>query len=127
MSGYFFQVSFYYTYRLTVYSFKSSYCQFVEGKYGNIWLVLRANMDIFGHKLWAIFPYLSKHKKLCKLTEKKALYQIKQRVNRQYCLLLIITGHIFLPPALSCGQVTNIGPRLRLGPIFCHLPTTSGW
>ena len=44
-----------------------------------------------------------------------------------YSLLLIITGHIFLPPALSCGQVTNIGPRLCLGPIFCHLPTTLGW
>ena len=30
----------------------------------------------------------------------------------QYCLLLMTTGPIFLPPALSCGEVTNIGPRL---------------
>ena len=44
-----------------------------------------------------------------------------------YSLLLIITGCIFLPPALTCEQVTNIGPRVCLGPIFCHLPTTSGW
>ena len=38
-----------------------------------------------------------------------------------YALLLIITGCIFLPPALSCGQVTNIRPVIINNKLYSNI------